>query len=79
MTINVAGPHAHGDVESQNGHLQRRLKQHQLLRGRRDFAGQLEDDQFQERVMEVANVPRQARLAEELKVIRPLPPTPLAD
>jgi hypothetical protein len=79
VTINVACPHEHGDVESQNGHLKRRLKQHLLLRGSRDFASELVYDQFLVRVMEAANGPRQARLAEELTAMQPLPPTPLAE
>lgn len=79
VTINVACPHEHGDVESQNGHLKRRLKQHLLLRGSRDFASEADYDQFLERVLEAANAPRQARLEEELKVMKPLPPTPLAE
>jgi hypothetical protein len=36
-TIQVKKPHENGDVESQNGHLKRRLDQHLLLRGHRDF------------------------------------------
>jgi len=79
VTINVACPHEHGDVESQNGHLKRRIKQHLLLRSSRNFASELDYDKFLERVMEAANVPRQARLAEELKAMQPLPPTPLAE
>ena len=79
VTINVACPHEHGDVESQNGHLKRRLNQHLLLRGSRDFSSLLEYDQFLERVMELANQPRQARLAEELSAMQPLPPTLLAE
>ena len=79
VTINVACPHEQGDVESQNGHLKRRLKQRLLLRGSRDFACELDYDQFLVRVMEAANGPRQARLAEELAVMQALPPTPLAE
>ncbi len=79
VTINVACPHEHGDVESQNGHLKRRLKQHLLLRGSRDFSSVLDYDHFLVRVMEAANKPRQARLAEELNVMQALPPTPLAE
>ena len=79
VTINVACPHEHGDVESQNGHLKRRLKQHLLLRGSRDFATAPEYDAFLLRVLAAANGPREARLAEELSVMQPLPPTPLAE
>jgi hypothetical protein len=79
VTINVACPHEHGDVESQNGHLKRRINQHLLLRGSRDFASELDYDRFLARVMEAANCPRQARLEEELSVMQALPPTPLAE
>jgi hypothetical protein len=79
VTINVACPHEHGDVESQNGHRKRRLKQHLLLRGSPDFASERDYDQFLVRVMEAANGPRQAHLAEELTARQPLPPTPLAE
>jgi len=79
VTINVACPHEHGDVESQNGHLKRRLNQHLLLRGSRDFEIDGAYDEFLARVMESANQPRQSRLAEELTVMAPLPPTRLAE
>lgn len=57
LTINVACPHEHGDVESQNGHLKRRLKQHLLLRGSRDFESEEAYDQFLVEVMNAANRP----------------------
>lgn len=79
VTINVACPHEHGDVESGNGHLKRRLRQHLLLRGSRDFESLEAYDRFVEGVMEAANRPRQPQLAEELAVMSPLPPTRLAE
>jgi hypothetical protein len=79
VTINVACPHEHGDVESQNGHLKRRIKQHLLLRGSRDFETEESYDLFLAEVMTAANRPRQARLVEELAVMAPLPPTRLAE
>ena len=36
-TIGIDRPNENGDVESSNGHLKRRLRQHLLLRGSRDF------------------------------------------
>jgi transposase len=39
-TIHVRCPNENGDVESHNGHLKRRLEQHLLLRGHRDFASE---------------------------------------
>ena len=79
VTIHVGCPEEHGDVESQNRHLKRRLQQHLLLRGSHDFVSELDYDQFLARVLEAANRPRQARLAEELTAMQPLPPTPLAE
>ena len=79
VTINVASPHEHGDVESQNRHLKRRINQHLLLRGSRDFATEAAYDAFLTQVLEAANRPRQARLAEELAEMRPLPSTRLAE
>jgi len=79
VTINVACPHEHGDVESQNGHLKRRIKQHLLLRGSRDFDQEEDYDRFLEGVMEKANHTRLDRLAEDLAAMEPLPPSTLAE
>jgi Mu transposase, C-terminal domain len=79
VTINVNCPHEHGDVESLNRHLKRRLEQHLILRGSRDFASLEEYDQFVHGVLRAANAKRQKRLAEELAVMRPLPAGGLAE
>jgi len=79
LTINVNCPHEHGDVESQNGHLKRRLEQRLLLRGSRDFSSLEQYDAFVEGVLQAANAKRQKRLAEELACMRPLPATVLAE
>ena len=79
LTINVGCPNEQGDVESANRHLKRRLDQHLLLRGSRDFPSAESYDQFVASVLESANAGRQARLAEELAVMRPLPPNRLAE
>lgn len=71
-TINVAAPHENGDVESANGVLKRRIEQHLLLRGSRDFGSVAEYAEFIEGVMEKANRIRQKRLTEELAVMRVL-------
>jgi hypothetical protein len=60
-------------VESINGHLKRRLKQHLILRGSRDFETLEAYDAFVEGVLRAANAGRQARLEEELACMRPLP------
>ena len=79
LTINVGCPHEHGDVESQNRHLKRRLEQHLILRGSRDFASLEEYDRFVLGVVQAANAKRQKRLAEELACMRPLPAGRLAE
>jgi hypothetical protein len=79
QTIGIDCPEQNGDVESQNGHLKRRLLQHLLLRGYRDFETVAAYDAFVVKVLHKANDPRRARLAEEFKVMRPLPPTRLSE
>ncbi len=77
-TINVGRPQENGDCESANGHLKRRIRQHLLLRGSRDFASEEEYDRFLIGVLEAANRLRTERLGEELAamgetVIKDLP------
>lgn len=79
MTINVACPHEQGDVESQNRHLKRRLTQHLILRGSRDFDSLEAYDGFVISLMRAANAKRQARLAQELACMRALPGGQLAE
>ena len=71
-TINRAEPHENGDIESANGAFKRRLEQHLLLRGNRDFEAADAIRRFIEEVFHKANRGRQKRLAEELAVMRPL-------
>ena len=63
QTIGIDCPEQNGDVESQNGHLKRRLKQHLLLRGYRDFATVEAYDAFVVKVLHKANDTRRTRLA----------------
>ena len=79
ITINVGCPHEHGDVESLNRHLKRRINQHLILRGSRNFASLEEYDAFVERVLRAANAKRQKRVAEERASLRPLPASRLAE
>ena len=79
LTSNVRCPHEHGDVESQNRHLKRRLEQHLILRGSREFPSLEAYDQFVQGVVRAANAKRQKRLAEELACMRPLPAGRLAE
>jgi len=69
-TINVGCPNENGDCESINGHFKRRMEQHLLLRGSRDFATESEYDSFVMAVLEKANALRKTRLSEELAVMR---------
>jgi len=78
-TIQVHSPNANGDVEAGNGALQRALEQHLLLRGSRDCASVAAYAQFLTRLFTQRNARRQARLAEELAVMRPLTVAPLPD
>lgn len=79
VTINVACPHEHGDVESQNRHLKRRLNQHLILRGSRNFDSIESYDQFVEGIVRAANARRSKRLEEEVKCMRALPAVRLAE
>jgi hypothetical protein len=78
-TIHVQCPNENGDVESHHGHLKRRLEQHLLLRGSRDFANEAAYDGFLAAVLNRANELRAAKVAEELAVMRELPPTRLCE
>ncbi len=78
-TIAVRCPNQNGDVESHQGHLKRRLHQHLLLRGTRNFDSEGEYDQFVEGVLVAANAPRASKVAEELSVMKELPPVRLCE
>lgn len=74
-TIHVACPNENGDIESANGHLKRRLKNHLILRGSRDFVSQNAYAEFVAAVCTGANRLRQVKFAEERAHLRPLPAT----
>lgn len=71
-TIGIGESHQNGDVEAGNGALKRRLEQHLLLRGSRDFSTIGEYESWIGTVVEPANRSRSSRLAEELAVMKPL-------
>jgi hypothetical protein len=71
-TIHVGQPNENGDIESVNGAFKRAVAQHLLLRGSRDFVDLAEYEAFLWRLFEKRNRLRQARLAEELAVMKPL-------
>ncbi|MDI1249432.1 MAG: IS21 family transposase [Lacunisphaera sp.] len=72
-SINVARPNENGDVEGAHGHLKRRLKNHLLLRGSRDFADEAAYVRFLAAVCTAANALRAAKVATERGQLRPLP------
>ena len=74
-TIAVKCPNQNGDVESAQGHLKRRLKQHLLLRRSRDFATAAEYAAFVAKVCTGVNALRCEKVAEEMARLRPLPAT----
>jgi hypothetical protein len=78
-TINVARPQENGDCESSHGHLKRRIRQHLLLRGSRDFASEEEYDRFLAGVLEAANRLRTKRFGEDLAAMRETAIEDLAD
>jgi len=78
-TIGIGCPNENGDVEAGNGHLKRQINQHLLLRGHRNFGAPTDYDLFVWGVLKVANDRRTVKLAEELAVMKLLPPTRLSD
>ena len=76
-TTHVASPNENGDVEASHGTLKRALEQHLLLRGSRDFESLAAYESFLCAIMRRRNDLRQARLAEEVAVMRPLKARPL--
>jgi len=55
------------------------LRQHLLLRGSRDFESETAYERFLEQVLERGNRGRQEKVAAELAVMKPLPPTRLSE
>jgi hypothetical protein len=78
QSTHVGNPNENGDVESQNGALKRAVKQQLLLRGSRDFDDIDAYEAFLFAVMEKRNQGRQARLDEEMAMMKPATATPLA-
>ncbi len=72
-SINVARPNENGDVEGAHGHLKRRLKNHLLLRGSRDFPDESAYVAFLATVCTAANALRSAKVEVERAALQPLP------
>lgn len=69
-TIQVGEAHENGDVESLNGVLKRRIEQHLLLRGSRDFESVKLYESFLHEVLMKANRMRSIRVSEEMKEMK---------
>lgn len=74
-TIQVGEKEQNGDIEALNGALKRKLEQHLLLRGSRDFESVRAYETWLWHILDASNVGRGDRLAEELAVLLPLPKT----
>lgn len=74
-TIAVGCPNQNGDIESAQGHLKRRLKQHLLLRRSRDFGSVTQYAAFVAQVCQSINKLRAQKLSEELGHLKALPVT----
>ena len=77
--IQTGQAHENGDVEQRHHRFKRAVEQALLLRGSRDFADREEYRLFLRELFRRQNAGRQARLAEERKVLRPLPARRLED
>ncbi|MDA1062616.1 MAG: IS21 family transposase [Chloroflexi bacterium] len=71
-TIGVGKSNQNGDVEALNGALKRRIKQHLLLRGSKDFDSVAEYEGWLQDVCSKANELRQDRFAEEVAAMEPV-------
>ena len=66
-------PNENGDVEQRNYRFKKAVDQALMLRGSRDFDSRGEYELFLAKMFTQLNAGRQERLAEELKVLKPLP------
>jgi hypothetical protein len=71
-TTGVGEKEQNGDVEAANGAMKRRLEQHLLLRGSRDFESVAAYEQWLQEVLRKANGRREVKLREEMAVMEPL-------
>jgi len=78
-TTQVGEKEQNGDVEALNGAFKRRVHQHLLLRGSRDFASVQEYERWLHKILEKVNRSRSRRYAEELDVMRELRVDRLSD
>lgn len=71
-TIGIGQSHQNGDVESLNGAMKRRLEQHLLMRGSRDFETVEVYERWVQETLERANDLRREKVATELAAMPPL-------
>lgn len=71
--------HENGDVEQSHNRFKRAVAQELILRGSRNFSTREEYAEFLWRLLKRRNSARRERLAEELRVMRPLPERRLED
>lgn len=71
-TTGIGEKEQNGSVEAMNGALKRRLLQHLLLRGHRDFASVEEYEAWVQQAVSAANVLVAGRLEEDLAAMQPL-------
>jgi hypothetical protein len=71
---NPHSPNENGDVEQSHHRLYRAMDQSLMLRGRRDFDARPEYEAFMRQVFAQLNAGRQERFAEEVAILRRLPP-----
>ena len=73
QAINAGAGHENGDAEQSHHQFKRVLEQLLLLRGSRDFPSRADYEEFLGEVCARQNAGRQQRLAEERRMLRPLP------
>jgi hypothetical protein len=72
-TTAIGQKEQNGDVEALNGAFKRRLEQHLLLRGSRDFDSRAHYRAFLHDLLRKTNTTRGQRLLDERKTLKPLP------
>jgi len=78
-TIEIGESNQNGDVEALNGALKRKLKQHLLVRGHRDFESVEAYEAWLTEILEKANKVRGEKVAEELAAMKTLAVARLAE
>ena len=71
-TIALGAKEQNGDIEAINGALKRRLKQHLLLRGSKDFESVQAYELWLAEVLDKANRVKNKRLQQEMEVMKPV-------